>query len=66
MTDLKDVFVIAERNGEEKQWTRIGVAFVNKDSSLNVVLDAMPVTGRLHIRDRKIKKGGDTQTRRES
>ena len=52
--ELKDVFVITERAGEEKNfWTRIGVAFVNKDDSLNVVLDAIPITGRLHIRDRR-------------
>lgn len=56
-TPLKDVFVITEKNGEEKnRWTRIGVAFVNKDQSLNVVLDAVPITGRLHIRDRKARK----------
>lgn len=54
---LKDVYVIAERNGDEKDhWTRIGVAFVNKDDSLNVVLDAIPLSGRLHIRDRSFKK----------
>jgi len=54
---LKDVFVITERDGEEKDhWTRIGVAFVNRDDSLSVVLDAIPLTGRLHIRDRRITK----------
>lgn len=54
---LKDVFVITEREGEEKDyWTRIGVAFVNRDDSLNVVLDAIPLTGRLHIRERRITK----------
>ena len=34
-------------------WNRIGSAFVNKDGSLNVVLNALPVDGRLHIRDAK-------------
>lgn len=54
---FKDVFVITERDGEEKNfWSRIGVAFVNKDDSLNVVLDAIPLSGRLHIRDRRPKK----------
>lgn len=56
-TPLKDVFVISEREGEEnKLWARIGVAFMNKDESWNVVLDAVPITGRLHIRDRVSKK----------
>lgn len=54
--DLKDVFVISEIKGEEKnRWTRIGVAFVNKDASLNVILDAVPLTGKLHIRERKFR-----------
>lgn len=61
-TDIKDVFVITERDGEEKSnWTRIGVAFVNKDQSLNVVLDAIPISGRLHIRDRRPRKTYDTK-----
>lgn len=56
-TQLKDVFVIPERNDEDKSpWIRVGVAFVNKDDSLNVVLDAIPVTGRFHIRDRQKRK----------
>lgn len=62
-TPLKDVFVITEKAGEEKsRWTRIGVAFVNKDQSLNVVLDAVPITGRLHIRDRKVRKQMEEST----
>ncbi len=32
-------------------WNRIGVAFVNSDGSLNVKLEALPVSGELHIRD---------------
>ncbi|MBI1909739.1 MAG: hypothetical protein HYS22_06180 [Deltaproteobacteria bacterium] len=61
-TNLKDVYTITERGSEEKNlWTRIGIGFVNKDNSINVVLDAIPVNGRIHIRDRqnKTKKGGD-------
>lgn len=54
MTKVKDVYVISENEGREKG-SRIGVAFVNHDDSLNVVLDAVPISGRLHIRDRKPK-----------
>ncbi len=57
MHQLKDVFVISEKDDEDKnQWVRIGVAFVNRDASLNVVLDAIPLSGRLHIRDRRPPK----------
>lgn len=47
---MKAVYVITERN-ENKYWNRVGVAFVNRDGSLNVRLEALPLTGELHIRD---------------
>lgn len=60
---LKDVFAISERGqsfGETRdqgpgkdRWTRIGIGFVNRDNSINVVLDAIPLNGRLQIRDRR-------------
>lgn len=53
---IKDVYVITEREEDRKaNWSRIGVAFVNRDDSLNVILDAIPITGKLHIRDRSPK-----------
>ena len=55
---IKDVYVVAERGENQKDsWSKIGVAFINRDDSLNVILDAVPLTGKLHIRDRqKLKK----------
>ena len=44
------VYTIIERN-QRKIWVRIGAAFGNRDGSVNVILDAMPTNGRLHIRD---------------
>jgi hypothetical protein len=32
-------------------WVRAGAAFVNKDGSLNVSLDVLPIDGRLHVRE---------------
>ena len=49
-TNAKAVYVIRE-GAERNYWTKIGAAFVNSDGSLNVVLDALPANGRLHIRD---------------
>lgn len=38
--------------GEEKtKWTRIGVAFKNRDGSLNVQLNYLPIDGRFQIRE---------------
>lgn len=51
---IKDVYLITERSDEQKSlWSKIGIAFVNKDDSLNVILDAIPVSGKLHIREQK-------------
>lgn len=47
---MKICYVIKEHNGR-KSWNRIGVAFVNADGSLSVRLDALPVSGEIHIRD---------------
>ncbi|MDO8644611.1 MAG: hypothetical protein Q7S00_06585 [bacterium] len=60
---LKDVYTISERTGaeEKSRWTRIGVGFVNRDSSINVVLDAIPTNGRMQIRDRQTKQERDSK-----
>ena len=50
MADFKIVYAIVER-GPKRYWLRIGMAFVNRDGSMNVRLDAVPLTGQLHIRD---------------
>ena len=47
---MKIAYVVTQR-GTNKYWTRIGVAFVNRDGSFNVKLDAVPVTGEIHVRD---------------
>ncbi len=46
----KAVYTIVERN-DKKFWIRVGTAFVNKDQSINVRLDASPTNGQLHIRE---------------
>jgi hypothetical protein len=46
----KVAYVITERN-DKTYWNRIGVAFTNKDGSINVKLDALPIGGTLQIRD---------------
>lgn len=46
----KIVYTVTER-GERSFWTRIGAAFQNRDGSITVRLDAMPINGTLQIRD---------------
>lgn len=50
MSTMKIVYVITERN-DKSYWNRIGVAFINRDGSINVKLDALPVSGEMQIRD---------------
>ena len=48
---MKVVWMITER-GDRSYWTRVGVGFVNRDGSITLSLDAMPVgAGKLQIRD---------------
>lgn len=50
----KAVYTVIDRvDGEGKRsfWVRIGVAFVNRDGSFTVRLDALPVNGSLQIRE---------------
>lgn len=48
-----EVFTVVER-GEGRDakswWVRVGAAFTNKDGSINVKLDALPVNGSIQLR----------------
>ncbi len=40
------------KDGEKKTvWRRIGTAFENRDGSFNVELEAVPVSGRMQLRE---------------
>jgi len=46
-----DALVMREDVANKKTyWTRVGRAFVNKDGSFNILLDALPLGGKLQIR----------------
>ena len=49
-TQMKIAYALTERDGKT-YWNRCGVAFENKDRSLTIQLDALPVSGRLQIRE---------------
>lgn len=57
----KEVFTIVESGqGDQakKRWIRVGTAFTNQDGSVNVILDALPLNGKLNIRDPKPREDG--------
>ncbi len=48
----KAVYTVIERGEHQKSiWLRIGAAFTNRDGSLTLRLDALPVNGTLQVRD---------------
>jgi len=58
MTDskMKAVFMVIDpittsEVSKRPIFRRIGTGFVNRDGSMNVFLDALPISGKLHIRD---------------
>lgn len=54
------VYTIIEKNGEgEDYWQRLGSAWTNKDGSINLSLNALPLNGKLHIRERKPDEDSD-------
>jgi len=45
------VYGIFENYADERiRWVKIGSAYENKDDSINVLLEALPINGRLQIR----------------
>jgi hypothetical protein len=55
MSDTLGVYTIVDRKTEEDPdrkslWVHIGIAFVNRDGSINARLNALPVNGTVHIR----------------
>lgn len=43
-------------DGKKGIWTKIGTAFRNRDGTLNCLLEALPVDGRIHICPERKKK----------
>lgn len=53
----KNIYTVIEREGSERGfWVRIGTGWVNRDGSINIRLDALPVNGQLHVRDADTKE----------
>src|SRR5438270_11872963 len=45
------VFSIRTTKNNETIWVRAGVAYVNRDQSMNLYLDVLPMEGKLHVRE---------------
>ena len=42
---------IEKDDGKTTYWMRVGVAFVNRDQSINLYLDVLPKNGKLQVRE---------------
>lgn len=49
--EMKVVYTVVERAPGRSAWTKIGVGFINRDGSMNLKLDALPLNGTLQVRD---------------
>ena len=48
----KTVYTIIDKPGLKKSiWMKIGIAWENQDQSWNVYLDALPLNGKMQIRE---------------
>ena len=45
------VYAVVPKPEGKDVWLRVGSAFENRDGSITVLLDAVPVGGKLQIRD---------------
>jgi len=48
---MKTVYTVVEGSKGKSYWIKVGVGFLNKDGSINLKLDAVPVNGTLQVRD---------------
>jgi hypothetical protein len=48
---MKVVWTVVDRGQGKSFWTRVGVGFVNRDGSLTLRLDAVPINGTLQVRE---------------
>lgn len=49
--ERKDRHGTVVRKEGEGHWSEVGRAWTNQDASINIQLDAIPVSGKLQIRD---------------
>ena len=68
MASGKRYQVFSIREGKEKDgranavWVRAGTAWVNRDGSMNIYLDVLPLDGKLHVREAAEKREAAGET----
>lgn len=63
MANRKAVYTVCPRGeGKKDFWQRIGTAFENRDQSWSIVLDALPLNGKLIMREEQQREEKDEGT----
>jgi hypothetical protein len=65
---MKVLCPISTKDEKKTVWKNLGIAFENKDGSINVYLDVLPLNGKLQLRefdddDRRVGEGTRFQSR---
>ncbi len=56
-TPTHKVFQIRDRGENQKSaWTEIGVGFTNRDGSINLLLNSLPLDGKVQLRTYEPRK----------
>ena len=60
MDEHKRLKVLTPVEGRDKKthWRSLGIGYVNKDKSINLYLEALPVNGKLQVREWEDERPG--------
>ena len=47
----KVICPVEKKDGTGTHWSRLGIAYGNKDESINLYLDSLPLNGKLQLRE---------------
>lgn len=65
---MRSIYTIVKYGDPDRQqarWTRVGIGFVNRDGSITIKLDSLPVNGELQVRDFQRKERDEGRRRDE-
>lgn len=51
-----DAYHIVDKGPEKSFWLKVGIAFLNRDQSINVLLDVLPKDGKIQLRSQDKNK----------
>ena len=62
----RPVYAIVPRSDGRDHWMRVGSAFANRDGSETILLDAVPLGGKLQVRSYELRDAAPTKHEAEA